>query len=76
MVNISTREGKMVSDDAREEDRVQSRSFGKLLSELGHYSKSNGKVLKSFRKKIILFLCFKQISWLCSLEVLGHLSLS
>ena len=52
----------MVSDDAREEDRVQSRSFGKLLSELGHYSKSNGKVLKSFRKKVILFLCFKHFS--------------
>lgn len=46
----------MVSDDAREEDRV-SRSF--VLSELGHYSKSNGKVLRVLGKKTILFLCFK-----------------
>ena len=48
----------MVSDDAREEDRVQSRSFGKLLSELGHYSKSNGKVLKSFRKEDNIIFVF------------------
>lgn len=58
MVNISTREGKTVSDDAREEDRVQSRSFGKLLSEFRHYSKSNGKVLKSFRKEDNIIFVF------------------
>lgn len=51
MVNISTREGNTASDEAGEEDRVQSRSFGKLLSEFRHYSESNGKVLKSFRKE-------------------------
>ena len=58
MVNISTREGKTVSDDAREEDRVQSRSFGKLLNEFRHYSKSNGKVLKSFRKEDNIIFVF------------------
>ena len=41
----------MVSDDAREEDRVQSRSFGKLLSELGHYSKSNGKSIEGSKQE-------------------------
>lgn len=50
--------GKMVSDDAREGRQVQSRSFGKLLSELGHYSKSNGKVLKSFRKEDNIIFVF------------------
>lgn len=58
MVNISTREGKTVSDDAREEDRVQSRSFGKLLSEFRHYSKSNGKALKSFKKEYNIIFVF------------------
>ena len=48
----------MVSDDAREEDTVQSRSFGKLLSEFRHYSKSNGKVLKSFRKEDNIIFVF------------------
>lgn len=58
MVNISTRKGKTVSDDGREEDRVQGRSFGKLLSEFGHYSKSNGKVLQSFRKEDNIIFVF------------------
>lgn len=58
VIQCGEHKGNMVSDDAREEDMVQSRSFGNLLSEFAHYSKSNGKVLKSFRKEDNIIFVF------------------
>lgn len=55
----------MVSDEARKEDpKWIIQELIQLFSEFGHYSKSNGKALKSFRKenKFCFFFCILSIS--------------